>query len=108
MKGIFITVRTGSTRLPNKALLGIKNKTTIEHLIDRVKKTQLCDKIILCTTNLPEDDVLCRIAKQNDISYHRGSTEDKLERWKSAAKEHSIDFFVTAEIVVRFRWLRIK
>jgi spore coat polysaccharide biosynthesis protein SpsF len=97
MNGIFITVRTGSTRLPNKALLTIKDKTTIEHLIERVKNTKLSDTIVLCTTTLPEDDILCRIAEKNNIRYYRGSVEDKLERWKGAAEEHNIDFFVTAD-----------
>lgn len=96
-KGIFITVRTGSTRLPNKALIKINGKTTIEHLIDRVKQTYLSDNVVLCTTTLPEDDILCEIAKKSDILYHRGSVEDKLDRWLGACKEHEIDFFVTAD-----------
>ena len=97
MNSIFITVRTGSTRLPNKALLMIEGKTTIEHLIDRAKRSKLSDKIVLCTTTLPEDDVLCRIAVKNDIYYYRGSVEDKLERWNGAAKKHGVEFFVTAD-----------
>lgn len=97
MNSIFITVRTGSTRLPNKALLMIEGKTTIEHLIDRAKRSKLSDKIVLCTTTLPEDDVLCHIAVKNDIYYYRGSVEDKLERWNGAAKKHGVEFFVTAD-----------
>ena len=96
-KAIFITVRTGSTRLPNKALLKINNKETIIHLIDRVKKSKQADKIILCTTKLKEDDVLCEIAKQNGIDYFRGSVRDKLERWNGACDRFNIDFFVTAD-----------
>jgi len=97
MKGILITVRTGSTRLPKKALLKINGKTTIEHLIDRVKRSVLADKIILCTTTLEEDDVLYRIAQNNNIEYFRGSVEDKLERWKGACEKFNIEFFVTAD-----------
>lgn len=97
MNSIFITVRTGSTRLPNKALLMIEGRTTIEHLIDRAKRSKLSDKIVLCTTTLPEDDVLCHIAVKNDIYYYRGSVEDKLERWNGAAKKHGVEFFVTAD-----------
>jgi len=92
-----ITVRTGSTRLPNKALLKINGKTTIEHLIQRIKKSKLVDEIILCTTTLPEDDVLCRIALKNNIKYYKGSEKDKLERWNGACKEYNIDFFVTVD-----------
>lgn len=97
MKSIFITVRSGSTRLPNKAILKINGKTTIEHLIDRVKNSKLSDSIVLCTTTLPEDNILCDIAKSNNIKYYRGSVKDKLERWKGACEKYNIDFFVTAD-----------
>ena len=97
MKAILITVRTGSTRLPKKALIEIKGKTTIEHLIDRVKQSQLADIIVLCTTTLSEDDILCKIAENNNIQYYRGSIEDKLDRWLGACKKFNIDFFVTAD-----------
>jgi len=97
MNGIFITVRTGSTRLPMKALLKINGKHTIEYVIDQAKKSEFAEKIILCTTTLPEDDVLCELAERNGIHYHRGSIEDKLDRWLSAALEHGVHFFVTAD-----------
>ena len=94
---IFISVRTGSTRLPNKALKYINGKTTIEYLIDMVKQSNYTDNIILCTTNLSEDDVLCRIALKNGIKYYKGSVEDKLDRWLGASKEYDIDFFVNVD-----------
>tara|TARA_R100000008_G_C3560653_1_gene155950 strand:+ start:479 stop:1225 length:747 start_codon:yes stop_codon:yes gene_type:complete len=97
MKGIFITVRTGSTRLPNKALLKIGDKHTIEYVIEQAKKSKFAEKIVLCTTTLPEDDILCEIAEKNGIHHFRGSVEDKLDRWLCAAMEHGVDFFVTAD-----------
>lgn len=96
-KAIFITVRTGSTRLPNKCLLKINGKTTIEHLIQRVKRSKLKDLIVLCTTTLPVDDILCLIAKNNGIKCFRGAVEDKLGRWLGAAEKYNVDVFVTAD-----------
>ena len=93
---VFISVRTGSTRLPNKALLEIQSLPTIVHLIRRVKRTS-CDEIILCTTELPEDDVLKKIAEQEGIRCFRGSTKDKLARWQGAAEKFNVDFYVTAD-----------
>jgi spore coat polysaccharide biosynthesis protein SpsF len=90
-------VRTGSTRLPQKALKEIGGKPTIEYLIDRVKKSKLADKIVLCTTELSEDDRLCEIATKNNIEFFRGSSPDKLKRWLGAAKQYNIDFFVNAD-----------
>jgi len=96
-KAIFITVRCGSTRLPRKALLEINNKPTIEYLIDRVKRSKYADAIVLCTTDLGEDKVLCDIAKKKGIFFFQGSVKDKLDRWLKAAEKFDVDFFVTAD-----------
>lgn len=93
----FITVRTGSSRLPNKALLKIRGKSIIEHLIDRVKLVKNADKIVLCTSSRQEDNVLEKIARKNKIDFFRGSLEDKLERWLGAARKFNIDYFVTVD-----------
>ena len=97
MKAILITVRTDSSRLSNKALRKISEKTTIELLITNLKKSRLSDKIILCTTDRKIDDELCDIAERSGISFHRGSVEDKLVRWKTACEKNDVDFFVTAD-----------
>ena len=96
-RAIFITVRTGSTRLPTKALLPIGGKPTIEHLIERVKHSKLAERIILCTTELKADDVLCIIAEKQGIDCFRGPVEDKLVRWLGAACTFDVDSFVTAD-----------
>lgn len=96
-KAIFMTVRTGSSRLPKKALLKINGRSTIERLIQRVKRSQKAELIVLCTTDLPEDKILCEIAAQNGISYFQGSVADKLERWNGAAQKYDVEFFVTAD-----------
>lgn len=94
---IFITVRTGSTRLPKKCLLKLNGIAAIEFLIKRVKKSKQADLIVLCTTELKEDQVLCRIASQQGIEYFMGPVKDKLMRWNKAAEKFDIDFFVTAD-----------
>ena len=97
MKCIFISVRTGSSRLPQKAILNICGKPTIQYLIENVKKSKLADKIVLCTTLEKNDDILCDIATNNNIEYFRGSTEDKLLRWRGACQKYDVDFFVNID-----------
>ena len=97
MFAIFLSVRTGSTRLPKKALYEIKGKTTIEYLIDRLKKSKYAEKVVVCTTELKEDDILCDIAERNDIDYFRGSSPDKLKRWLGATERYGVDFFVNVD-----------
>ena len=57
----------------------------------------MCDKIVLATTNKPEDQKLINIAKRQSIDYFAGNELDKLVRWKDAAYENNIEFFVTAD-----------
>ena len=92
---VFITARTASTRLPNKCLLKINNKTVIEHIIYRAKQIKNADKIVLCTTQDKTDDILEKIGFQNEILVYRGSIKDKLNRWKEACQNYSIEKFVT-------------
>lgn len=96
-KAVFITVRTDSSRLPNKALLPILGKPTIEMVILRAKQVKRTDEVVLCTTTRPLDDQIVEIAKNNGIKYFRGSMEDKLDRWLGATKAFNIDFFATMD-----------
>ena len=96
-KAIFITVRSASTRLPEKCYREINNKPTIQYVIEQAKKSKLADLIVLCTTKNREDDELCKIATKNGISYFRGPEKDKLMRWHKAARMFNIGFFVTAD-----------
>ena len=91
---IFITARTKSTRLPKKVLLKIKEKTIIEHLIERLKLAKLPDLIVLCTSTNPNDDILVEIAKKNGIEYFRGHEDDVLDRFSKAASAFNLDFIV--------------
>jgi len=97
LKGIFISVRTNSTRLPNKALLDLCGKPTIQYLIDNLKRSLQADKIILCTSTLSEDKALCDIADSSGIDFFQGSLEDKLLRWSGACEKFNIDFFVNVD-----------
>ena len=94
---IFISVRNSSSRLPNKAILNICGKPTIQHLIENIKKSKSADKVILCTSDKSADDVLCQIAADCGIEYFRGSLDDKLVRWMSACEKYNVDFFVNVD-----------
>ena len=94
---IFLTVRTGSSRLPNKAILDLCGKPTIQYLIDGLKKSRYAKDIILCTTNEKQDDTLCDIAVDSDIKFYRGDSEDKLRRWLGACEKYKVDFFVNVD-----------
>jgi len=95
---VIITARTGSTRLPRKALAHVyKDVPLIEHVIKRAQKSKNANEIILSTTILQEDDILCSIAKRCGAHVFRGSVEDKLDRWKNTVEKYQIDYFATMD-----------
>jgi len=103
MNSIFITVRTGSRRFPEKCLKYVTStwrlfdgsKMAIELVIERAQRSKKAENIILCTTTLPEDDVLEEIAIKRGVYCFRGSSPDKLMRWLGACERFGTHFFVT-------------
>lgn len=93
----FITVRTGSTRLPEKWGLRINGRRVIEHIIDRAKAVKGAERVIVCTSTDVGDDILETIAKENGVDCFRGSLLDKLARWQGAAHAFNVDYIVTVD-----------
>ena len=87
----FITVRTGSTRLPKKCLMPFGEGNVLEHVIKRALYFDF-DPIV-CTTVLPEDDVIEKIAKKEGCKVFRGSVEDIPKRWEGACVKFGIKWF---------------
>ena len=73
-----ITVRTSSTRLPNKCLLPFGDGNVIEHIIKRAKYSGLDP--ILCTSIDKSDNILQEIAEKatnpRDFKMVSGSSDD--------------------------------
>lgn len=96
-KAILITVRMDSDRLKNKAGLPILDKTVLEMVIKRAKKSKNFDKIIVCTSTREVDDFAVNMAVKCGVDYFRGSLNDKLERWRNAVHQYNIDAVVTMD-----------
>ena len=90
-----ITVRSSSTRLPNKCHLPFGEHSVIDHIITRAKHFDI--NPIICTTKEPEDDSLEEIAAKHDVRFYRGPVEDKLVRWRNTCRKHDIDRFVSID-----------
>ncbi len=91
---VLITARLKSERLPRKVLLPIHGKPMISHMIDRLKTSRRADRIILCTSPLPEDNPLVDIAQKEGIEYFRGHPEDVLRRLTDAARWFEVDLVI--------------
>lgn len=95
-RSVFVTCRTQSSRLPNKALLELPNgMTVIEFVLGRAKLVGNQFPVVLCTTTEESDDILASIAETQGVFYFRGSTEDKLDRWLKASECFGVNYFAT-------------
>ena len=95
--GLFIPVRLDSTRLPQKALLDIAGKPALQHLIERLKLAQSPDVFVICTSTDPNDAPLQKIADATGVKLFRGSKEDLLERFRSAAEHYQVDLIINVD-----------
>ena len=75
-----VQARTSSTRLKNKIMKKILNKTVIEILLRRLSKSKLIDKIVVATTTNKKDDKLVNLLKKIKYEIYRGSEENVLKR----------------------------
>jgi len=95
MIGCIIQARMGSSRLPGKVMQKIDNNyTVIDYVIKQLKSSKKIEKILVATTNLTEDDVICDNLLFQKIEFYRGSSEDVLDRYYQCAREFSIDTIV--------------
>ena len=64
-----IEARMTSSRLPGKVLMKVKKKSFLEYLVERLKKIEELDEIVLCTTKNNTDNVLIQKAKELNIKF---------------------------------------
>lgn len=86
MYDVIIQARMGSKRLPGKTLMKFEGITPLEVLVNRIKKIKGLKNIIIATTKLNKDDVFFNYSKKLKIKLFRGSNNNVLDRYYSAAK----------------------
>lgn len=89
-----IEARMTSSRLPGKILMKYQGKTMLEHMVDRVKRSDILDDIIIATTINDTDDVVVAEAKKLGVKFYRGSEENVMSRVLEAAQRHNVDTIV--------------
>ena len=94
MNVCIIQARMGSTRLPGKILKDILGKPMLWHVVERCRASKRLHKVVVATTVNSEDDAVEKLAKAEEWSYYRGSSEDVLDRYYQAAKQSGADIVV--------------
>ncbi|WP_264553425.1 glycosyltransferase family protein [Flavobacterium sp. N2038] len=95
IKTVLVTqARLGSTRLPGKILKEIKGKSLLEIHLNRLKKCLNISKIIIATTTLDIDQLICDKVKEWGYDTYRGSELDVLDRFYQSVKDENPDWIV--------------
>lgn len=89
-----IEARMSSSRLPGKVMLECQGKPMLAHMIERLKRSEELDGVVVATTTNPADDVLERLAKDLGVGCFRGSEDDVLDRVLRAAQAFDVDIIV--------------
>lgn len=89
-----LQARMSSTRLPGKVLLPLQGQPMLLRQIERIKRSQKIDKLIVATSIDATDDVLAELCQQQQIECYRGSLTDVLDRYYQAARAYQPDYVV--------------
>lgn len=92
--GIIIFSRISSSRLPRKALKKINGRELILRAYDSCKHLKKKIPIIIATSDNDEDEVIARLASQNNIKIFRGSLNNVLKRAYEVCIEFKLTHFV--------------
>lgn len=88
-----VQARMGSTRLPGKVLKEVLSRPLLSYQIERMKKVQNIDELVIATTPNGNESIIELCDKEN-ITYFIGSEKDVLERYYLAAKKSQADIIV--------------
>jgi spore coat polysaccharide biosynthesis protein SpsF len=83
---VIIQARMGSTRLPGKVLKPIAGRPMLLHLLDRLRRCLLVDRIVVATSMLPVDDPIAELCERDSCTVVRGPELDVLARFAQAAQ----------------------
>ena len=84
----------GSTRLPGKVMMKIREKPLLYYVINQVKHSKKLDDFVIATTTLKEDKQIVHYIESLKENFFRGSPENVLDRYYQCAKKYKADVIV--------------
>lgn len=91
---IIVQARMASTRLPGKILKTVLGKPLLAYQVERLRRVQQADSLVIATTVEPQDDAIVSLCDKLKVNAFRGSEEDVLSRYYEAAREEKADAVV--------------
>lgn len=92
---IVVQARMGSVRLPGKSLARIGGRSLLARVVERLNAQEELP-VVVATTTLLEDDLLCEEADRLGVVVLRGSADDVLGRYAFAASLLGVPAIVRA------------
>lgn len=89
-----IQARMGSTRLPGKVMQDLAGEPMLVRVVNRTRRAQMIDEVIVATTDLAQDDVLEQLCTDRHWLCFRGSENDVLDRYYQVARAFGADVVV--------------
>lgn len=91
---MILQARTSSTRLPGKVMLPLAGAPMLARQIERLQRAQGFERLIVATSDRPEDDCIADLAAQLGLACGRGSLNDVLDRFYNAAVPFAPEWIV--------------
>jgi len=89
-----LQARMSSTRLPGKVLMPVLREPMIVRQIERISRARRIDRLVVATSDQPDDDVLEAALQREGIAVHRGPLDNVLARFIGALEAYPADHVV--------------
>jgi len=89
-----VQARMGSKRLPGKSMADLAGKPLLWQFLERIKRCNSVNEIVLATTAKSQDNVLIQVANRCKVQTFRGAENDLIDRYYQAAKLFQADIVV--------------
>ncbi len=89
-----IQARMQSKRLPGKTMLNLAGKPLLAHIIERTKKIEHVDKVVVATCDGDDNSQIIDLAESMGVESFVGSMENVLERFHLASQKFGGDFIL--------------
>ncbi len=95
--GAIIQARMKSTRLPGKVLMPLSpddSKPLLAYIMDTLNSCEGVDHTVIATTTAIENDILQKVAEENEWKIFRGSENDVLSRFVNVIHIFKLDAII--------------
>ena len=95
-----------SSRLPGKVMLNIGDRPMLEWVVERTRRAQCSDEVVVATTLDPSDDPVFEFCREKGYRVGRGNVHDVLNRYYQIAKQLQTDVIIRITAAVSYTHLR--